>query len=96
MRWLVFLLLLNSCAPVYYGSIIYDVETTLACKGCRERNPVVFVDIANRPLLYGYSIAYAAAFTLLAERTKHEKLFYAIATTAHLVAATLNLRYVKY
>ena len=84
------------CAPVYYGSIVYDVETTLACRNCTEANPVVFVDISNRLALYTYSIVYATAFTFLVEKTEHEKLFYTIATVAHVIVATLNLRYVKY
>ena len=98
MRWLALLILLTSCAPVYYGSIVWDVETTLACREqCEEVSPLS-PDIENRAVLYGYSALWAAALTVATERLKkkHKKIAYAVATTMRLFIGTLNLRYVKY
>ncbi len=97
MRWLVPLILLTNCAPAYYTSIVWDVETTLACETCEEVSPLV-PDIENRALLYGYSALWAAALTVATERLekKHRKIVYAVATTMRLFVGTLNLRYVKY
>ncbi len=89
---------LTGCAPAYYGSIVWDVETTLACSTCSEGNPLV-PETKSRVILYGYSALVATTYTLLVKKVKnpkYRKLLYATATFFHSLAGTLNLRYVKY
>lgn len=89
------LCLAAGCAPIYYGSIVYDLETTIACEACPEGNPLV-PDTKDRAVLYGYSALWAAALTVATERLrneKHRRLVYAVATAVRLVVGTLNLRY---
>lgn len=100
MRGLVLLALLTGCAPVFYGSVVYDLETTLACEYCREVNPLV-PDIRKSPtkrrvVLYGYAAITVTAYTWLVEKTKYRKILYAIPTFLHLYIGTRNLRYVNY
>ena len=94
-RMALVLLLVTGCAPAYYGSIVFDLETTIACKACPEGNPLM-PNTKSRPILYGYSALWAAAFTIAAERLKHKKhkkLAYALGTFIHIFVGTLNLRY---
>ena len=86
--------LTTACAPAYYGSIAFDLETTLACEACPEGNPLM-PNTKSRPVLYGYSALWAAAFTVAAEHTKHKKLVYTAATVMRFVVGTLNLRYLN-
>lgn len=86
------LVVISGCAPAYYGAVVFDVETTIACKACPEGNPLV-PDTKNRAILYPYSALWAAAFTVAAEHTKHKKLVYTLATIWRLFVGTLNLRY---
>ena len=95
MRWALLLALSTGCAPVYFGSIVYDVETTVACQTCPEGNPLV-PDTKSRAVLYGYQALMATTFTWLVKKTEHQKLLYTVASAFHFVAGTLNLRYVKY
>ena len=90
--------LLTGCAPAYYASVVYDLETTLACETCPEGNPLM-PNTKSRPVLYGYSALWAAAFTVAVERLKkekHKKVVYTVATMMRLLVGTLNLRYVNH
>ena len=93
-RPIVLMLLLAglACAPAYYGSVVYDLETSLACKACPEGNPLI-PNTKSRPVLYGFSALWAAAFTVAAEHTNHKKLIYTLSTVWRLFVGTLNLRY---
>ncbi len=96
MKWLLLsVVCCTGCAPVYYGSIVYDIETTVACEACPEGNPLV-PNTKSRPILYGYEAVFAAIYTWLVEKTEHQKLLYTVAAAIHFAAGTLNLRYVKY
>ncbi len=79
-------------APGYYGAVAFDVETTLACEACPEGNPLI-PDTKNRAVLYGHAALWAVAFTIAAERTRHARAIYAVATMMRLVVGVLNLRY---
>ena len=88
-------MLLTGCAPVYYGSIVYDLETTLACSICREKNPLV-PKTHNRAFLYSYATSLAAAYTVVAEKSRYRTVLYIVPTILHLFFGTRNLRYVRY
>ncbi len=95
MRWLALLVLLNACAPVYYGSLVWDIETTVACSACGEANPLV-PNSKSRAVHYPYATLWATAITLAANRTKYPKVVFGGAAFIHFLAGTLNLRYLKY
>lgn len=90
MKWVPLVLLLMGCAPVYYGSVVYDIETTIACEQCPEGNPLV-PHTKNRVILYAHGAVFATAFTLLAEQTKYPEFVYGAATILRLLVGTWNV-----
>ena len=87
--------LLTGCAPAYYGSLIWDIETTVACSTCGEANPLV-PNSKSRVVHYPYAALWATAVTLAAKGSRYPKLIYGGAAFLHFLAGTLNLRYLNH